>query len=57
MKIRDKFCDFIALYHKVILKDEFETFAKNSEINLDSLLSSDPFQTVVPDDFNVKSNF
>ena len=29
MKIRDKFCDFIAWYHKVILKDEFETFAKN----------------------------
>ena len=37
-------------------QDDFETFLKNFERNLDRILANNPFLTVVFGDFNIKSN-
>ena len=50
MKIGEKLCNFIALYRSPS-QDEFETFAKNLELNLNTNSSNNPFLTVVPSDF------
>ena len=54
MKIGEKLCNFIALYRSPSQsQDNFETFLKNLELNLDTILANNPFLTVVLDDFNV----
>ena len=54
MKIGEKLCNFIALYRSPRQsQDHFETFLKNLELNLDTILANNPFLTVVLDDFNV----
>ena len=57
MKIGEKLCNFIVLYRSPRQsQDDFETFLKNFELNLDTILANDPFLTVVLGDLNVKSN-
>ena len=57
MKIRDKLCYFVALYRSPSQsQDEFETFAKNLELNHDTISADNPFLTVVLGDFNTESN-
>ena len=57
MKIGKKLCNFVALYRLPSQsQDEFETFAKNLELNLDAISANNPFVTVVLGDFNAKSN-
>ena len=57
MKIEEKLCNFIALYRSPSQsQDEMETFLKNFELNLDTILTNNTFLTVVLSDFNVKSN-
>ena len=54
MKIGEKLCNFIALYRSPSQsQDNFETFLKNLELNLDTILANNPFLTVVLDDFIV----
>ena len=58
MKIEEKLCNFIVLYHSPSQsQDDFETFLKNFELNLDKILANNPFLTAVLGYFNVKSNF
>ena len=57
MKIGEKLCNFIVLYNSPCQsQDDFETFLKNFELNLDTILANNPFLTFVLKDFNVKSN-
>ena len=57
MKIGEKLCNFIVLYRSPSqYQNDFETFLKNFELNLDTILANNPFLTVVVGDFNVKSN-
>ena len=57
MKIGEKLCNFVALYRSPSQsKDEFETFAKNRELNLDKIYLNSSSLTVVLGDFNAKSN-
>ena len=57
MKIGEKLCNFTALYRSPSQsQDDFETFLKNFELNLDTILANNPFLTVVLGDFDVKSN-
>ena len=57
MKIGEKLCNFIVLYNSPCQsQDDFETFLKNFELNLDTILANNSFLTVVLGDFNVKSN-
>ena len=57
MKIGDKLCNFVALYRSPSQsQDEFEKFAKNLELNLDTISANNPFLTVALGDFNAKSN-
>ena len=57
MKIGEKLCNFVALYRSPSQsQDEFETFAKNLELNLDTIAAKNPFLTVVRGDFNAKAN-
>ena len=44
MKIGEKLCNFIVLYHSPSqYQDDFEIFLKNSELNLDTILGNNPF--------------
>ena len=55
MKIWEKLCNFIVLYRSPSQsQDDFETFLKNFELNLDKILANNPFLTFVLGDFNVK---
>ena len=57
MKIGKKLCNFIVSYRSPSQsQDDFETFIKNFELNLDTILVNNPSLTVVLGDFNVKSN-
>ena len=57
MKIGEKLCNFIVLYRSPSQsQDDFETFLKNFELNLDTTLANNPFLTVALGDSNVKSN-
>ena len=57
MKIGEKLCNFVALYRLLSQsQDEFETFTKNLELDLDTVWANNPFLTVVLGDFNAKSN-
>ena len=47
MKIGDKLCNFVALYRSPSQsQDEFEKFAKNLELNLDTISANNPFLSV-----------
>ena len=57
MKIGDKVCNFISLYRSPSQTlDNFETFSKNFELNLENIVHRDPFLVVVIGDFNAKSS-
>ena len=57
MKIWEKLCNFIVLYRSPSQsQDDFETFLKKFELNLDTILANNPFLTVVLGDFNFKSD-
>ena len=57
MRVREKLRNFVALYRLPSQSQyEFETFARNLELNLDAILANNPFLTVVLGDFNAKSN-
>ena len=56
MKIGEKLCNFFVLYRSPSQsQDDFETFLKNLELNLDTILTNNPSLNVVLDSFNVKS--
>ena len=55
IKIADKICNFISLYRsRSQSKDEFESFADNLELNLDSIVHRNPYLIVVLVDFNAQ---
>ena len=57
IKIKDKLCNFITLYHSPNqCQDDFELFINNFELNLDSVMVNDPFLTVVLGDFNAETS-
>ena len=57
LKIGNKVCNFISLYrsHSQTL-DVFETFFKNSELNLENIVHRKPFLVEAIGDFNAKSS-
>ena len=56
IKIADKTCNFISLYRSPSQsKDEFESFADNLELNLDSFALRNPYLIVVLGDFNAQA--
>ena len=56
IKIADKTCNFISLYRSSSQsKDEFESFANNLELNLDSVALINPYLIVVLGDFNTQT--
>ena len=56
IKIADKICNFISLYRSPSQsKDEFESFADNLELNLDSIVHRNPYLIVVLGDFNAQT--
>ena len=56
IKIADKTCNFISLYRSPSQsKDEFESFADNLELNLDSIALRNPYLIVVLGDFNAET--
>ena len=55
IKVSDKKCNFISLYRSPSQsKDDFESFAGNLGLNLDSLPSKNPYLIVLLGDFNVQ---
>ena len=55
IKIKDKLCNFITLYRSPNqCQDDFESFINNIELNLDSIMTNNPFATVILGDFNAK---
>ena len=57
MKIGEKLCNFFVLYRSPSQsQDDFETFLKNLELNLYTILANNPFFIVVLGEFHVKSN-
>ena len=55
IKVSDKKCNFISFYRSPSQpKDDFESFAGNLELNLDSLPSKNPYLIVLLGDFNVQ---
>ena len=56
IKIADKTCNFISLYRSPSQsKDEFESFADNLELNLDSIAHKNPYLIIVLGHFNAKT--
>ena len=56
LTIGDNLCSFIILYRSSIqTHDDFETFIKNFELNLDEINQKDSFLTALPGDFNAKN--
>ena len=57
LKIRENYViSLFYIVHQTNLKNEFETFLKNFELNLDTILANNPFLTVFLGDFNAKSS-
>ena len=55
MKIGEKLYNFVALYRSPgQSQDEFETFAKNLELDLDTFSANNSFLTAFLGDFNAK---
>ena len=56
IKIADKTCNFVSLHRSTShSKDEFESFADNRELNLDSVALRNPYLIVVLGDFNAQT--
>ena len=56
IKIADKICNFVSLYRSPSQSNnEFESFADNLELNLDSIVHRNPCLTVVLRDFNAQT--
>ena len=56
INIADKTCNFISFYRSPSQsKDEFESFADNLELNLDSIALRNPYLIVVLGDFNAQT--
>ena len=56
IKLADKTCNFISLYRSPSKsKDEFESFADNLELYLDSVALRNPYLIVVLGDFNAQT--
>ena len=54
--IGDNLCSFIIPYRSPSqTRDDFETFMKNIELNLDEINKKNPFLPVTLDDFNAKN--
>ena len=54
--IDGKLCNLICLYRSPSQNmEEFETFLKNLELNLEFIFNKNPYLTVVIGDFNPKS--
>ena len=52
----NKLCNLICLYRSPNQNmEEFDTFVKNLELNLELIFTKNPYLTVVIGDFNVKS--
>ena len=52
---RENLCNFNVLFRSATqFQDDFETFLKNFELNLDKISANNPFLTSVLGDFNVK---
>ena len=57
IKSKDKICNFITLYRSPNqCQDDFESFINNFELNLDLIMTNNPFPTVILGDFNAKSS-
>ena len=57
IKMKDKLCNFITLYRSPNqCQDDFESFINNFELNLDPVMTNNPFLTVILGDFNAKSS-
>ena len=57
VSIANKICRFIELYWSPSQKqDELQEFKSNIEMNLDALLTNNPFLTVMIGDYNAKSS-
>ena len=55
IKIKDKLCSFISLYHSPNqCQDDFKSFINNIDVNLDSVMVNNPFLTAILGDFNEK---
>ena len=56
IKIADKTCNFISLHRSPSQsKDEFESFADNLELNLDSVALRNPYLIVILGEFNAQT--
>ena len=57
MIIGGKLCRFVSLYRSPNQsQDDFESFANNFELNIDTVTANNPFLTVILGDFNITSN-
>ena len=57
IRIGGKLCRFISLYHLPCQsQDDFKSFVDNFELNIDTATANHTFLTVIPGDFNAKSN-
>ena len=57
IRIGGKLCRFVSLYRLPNQsQDDFESFANNFELNIDTATANNIFLTVVLGDFNAKSN-
>ena len=57
IRIGGKLCRFVSVYCSPSqLQDDFESFANNFELNIDTATANNTFLTVVFGDFNAKSN-
>ena len=57
LKIKNKLCNFITLYRSPNqCQDNFESFINNIELNLDAIMTNNPFLTVILGDSNAKLN-
>ena len=57
IRIGGKLCRFVSLYRSPSQsQDDFESFANNFELNIDTATANNTFLTVVLGDFNAKSN-
>ena len=57
IRIGGKLCRFVSLYCSPSqLQNDFESFAKNFELNINTATANNTFLSVVRSDFNAKSN-
>ena len=57
IRIRSKLCRFVSLYRSTSqLQEDFESFAKNFELNIDTATANNTFLTAFLGDYNAKSN-